>query len=150
MSTVPPGAHALSPQSADLAPTIAQLRERGEGWRPLDGKIFALISSSEESEDAQRFRRAATGLGARVAWMRPSLGRESGQELVRATSRVLGKLYDAIECQGLDAGLVTLVRESAGVPVFDALAATASETLDPADEAGRQLQLQARLLRSLT
>ena len=71
---------------------------------------------------------------------------------------MLGKLYDAIECQGMDAGLLLQLRLGCGVPVFDTLAAThaMSSALVQALEAAAmpedrsRLLLQARLLNALT
>jgi len=127
---------------------LEQLRERGAAWRPLEGKILALISASNETEEAQRFHRAAAMLGARVAWMRPSLTLDSSPELIRATSRVLGKLYDAIVCQGVDEALACAIGEAAGIPVFELQA-----DVEPADEAREYEQgllFEARLLHALT
>jgi len=136
-----------SSTAAQVDPLLQRLRENDGSWKPLDGKIFALISASEDAPLAALFRRAATGLGARVAWMRPSLGPESGLEVVHATGRVLGKLYDAIECQGLEPDIAAAIAAVAGVPVFASLAAAASEPAAAEDE--RRLLLQSRLLRAL-
>lgn len=107
-----------------------------------------MICVSEDTEEARRFRSAATALGARVAWMRPSLSGDSSPELIRSTSRVLGKLYDAIECQGSDAGVLEQMRNAAGIPVFDRLAAGDASQVQT-DGAERQLLLQAHLLQAV-
>jgi ornithine carbamoyltransferase len=149
LSGFPSSASSLSTASSELSRALAQLRQHGAAWRPLEGKILALISASEDTEDAQRFRRAATALGARVAWMRPSFSRDSSPELIRSTSRVLGKLYDAIECQGMDAAVLALIRDTAGIPVFDRLAAE-QQPLDPSQgEDKQQLLVQAHLLHAI-
>lgn len=72
--------------------------------------------------DAAQFRQAAEGLGAHVAHIRPSLtGLSTPLEVLR-TARMLGRLYDAVECQGMAADLVQQLGDHAGVPVFDAVA----------------------------
>jgi ornithine carbamoyltransferase len=126
------GMRSLAAHRTKPAPTLSTAQPR-----PLEGKILALISGSEETAEARAFRAAATALGARVAWMRPSLGLESSEEQVLAMGRVLGRLYDAIECQGLDEGLAERIRAAAGIPVFDRLAGEG------------ELLLQARLLQAL-
>ena len=41
---------------------------------------------------------------------------------IRQVGRILTRLYDAIECQGMDAAQVDKLASAAGVPVFDHLA----------------------------
>ena len=158
MQTPRPHLPAL-PSRKDAEALLARLRElqgqRGQ-WLPLQGKFVALMCISDESATAQRFRRAANELGARVAWMHPSLDSSSSAELIQATARVLGRLYDAVECQELDADLVDQLRSGSGVPVFDALAAPRMSDLallKMLEEAGvstdRHGLLQARLLNAL-
>ena len=88
----------------------------------LRGKNIGLLCEAQDSDDADLFRRAATELGAHVARIRPSVSGLLASKDVQHTARMLGRLYDAIECQGLPAELVQQVRSFAGVPVFDALA----------------------------
>jgi ornithine carbamoyltransferase len=91
--------------------------------RPLlRGKNIGLLCEAQDSADAELFRRAATELGARVARIRPSASRVLTPEDVQHTGRMLGRLCDAIECQGLPAELVEQVRTDAGVPVYDGIA----------------------------
>ena len=88
----------------------------------LRGKNIGLLCEAQDSGDADLFRRAATELGAHVARIRPSVSGLLASKDVQHTARMLGRLYDAIECQGLSAELVQRVRSDAGVPVFDAIA----------------------------
>ncbi|HEY2925373.1 ornithine carbamoyltransferase [Piscinibacter sp.] len=91
--------------------------------RPLlRGKNIGLLCEAQDSDDADLFRRAATELGARVARIRPSASGLLNATEVQHTARMLGRLYDAIECQGLPEELVQQVRDDAGVPVYDAIA----------------------------
>jgi ornithine carbamoyltransferase len=122
----------------------------------LRGKNLGLVCESEEDADAILFRNAASALGASVSHIRSDLsvpGGAAGAELVR-TARILGRLYDGIECQGLAATIVRQLRRDAGVPVFEGLACTGHPTAllaqrlaGPGSAATkRQLILQAVLL----
>ena len=125
----------------------------------LRGKHLGLICEEASGDDARLFCSAAGALGASVARIRPSmseLGSASGSALLH-TARVLGRLYDAIECQGLAPALVQRLGRGAGVPVFDGLAspshpsAALAALLDASDpvEKRRLLIVQATLLFSL-
>jgi len=125
----------------------------------LRGKHLGLICEAGSGDDARLFCSAAGALGASVARIRPSvseLGSTSGNTL-QHTARVLGRLYDGIECQGLAPALVQRLGRDAGVPVFDGLATTQhpsaalASLLDAGDpvEKRRLLIVQAVLLCSL-
>jgi ornithine carbamoyltransferase len=124
--------------------------------RPLRGKNFGLLCESDDG-DCALFRRAASELGAHVAHIRPSLSDLSTPEEVRHTARMLGRLYDAVECQGMAPALVRQVGDGAGVPVYDGIASAQHPTarlaslLDPAtsDADNRRFVLQAVLLSTL-
>jgi ornithine carbamoyltransferase len=88
----------------------------------LRGKNLALVCESDDSGAALLFQQAASELGARVAHVRPNMDGESTDEEICYTARLLGRLYDAIECQGLTAQLVDRIRSCAGVPVYEGLA----------------------------
>ena len=79
-------------------------------------------NASASASDAALFRRAAVELGAHVAHIRPSLTELSTPQEVLRTARMLGRLYDAVECQGKAANLVHRLDADAGVPVYDAIA----------------------------
>ena len=72
-------------------------------------------------------------MGAHVAHIRPSLTELSTLPDVQRTARMLGRLYDAIECQGMATELVHQVGVEAGVPVYDALASAKHPTARLAD-----------------
>ena len=123
----------------------------------LRGKRLGLLCEDEAGGDAELFRRAAHELGADVAHIRPSLSSLSSGQQVEHTARVLGRLYDALECQGMARELVDRIREQADVPVYDGLASAAHPTAElalqlgpevPAIDARRYL-LQAALIGSL-
>nr|HET7858171.1 ornithine carbamoyltransferase [Caldimonas sp.] len=121
----------------------------------LRGKKLALLCESEEGADAILFREAAAELGAHVSHVRPRLGDLRQPEDLQHTARMLGRLYDGIECQGLAHDLVELVGREAGIPVYDGLASERHPTarlaamLDVAQPAARQLVLQTVLLSTL-
>ncbi len=158
-----PGALAVAPIAPRDASVVLeqaralQLAARAGGLRAsLRGRYFGLMCQLD-GDDAALFRRAATELGARVAYVRPSLGASSTPQDLQHTARMLGRLYDAIECQGLPATLVQQIGLDAGVPVYDGIACENHPTaqlvaqLDgegsPADK--RRFVLQAALLSTL-
>jgi len=120
---------------------------------PLRGKNLGLLSEADDG-DAALFRQAATELGAHVAQIRPSLSGLSTPQEVQHTARMLGRLYDAVECQGMAAALVQQVGVAAGVPVYDGIAGQAHPTArlaallggDSSAADNRRFVLQAVLL----
>jgi ornithine carbamoyltransferase len=151
----------LSPSDSDVLLANAHVLEQG-GEEPcnsdlLRGRNLGLLCESEDADDAIRFRRAARNLGARVAFIRPRLFELSEPQTLRNTARMLGRLYDAVECQGLPADLVRQVGDEAGVPVYDGVASKRHPTASLAESLGgtrslaenRQLVLQAALVSSI-
>ncbi|MGZ8260581.1 MAG: ornithine carbamoyltransferase [Caldimonas sp.] len=123
----------------------------------LRGKKLALLSDSEDAAEAALFRSAASELGAHVSHIRPQLSDLSRPDDLQHTARLLGRLYDAIECQGLAPALVEVVGREAGVPVYDGLATERHPTAHLAGMLGddeplerlRTLVLQTVLLSTL-
>jgi ornithine carbamoyltransferase len=112
-------------QAAALVARACELRRAAaDGQRPslLRGKNLGLVCSDDRTLDASLFRRAATDLGARVAHVRPSFGDHADGADVLRTAQLLGRLYDAVDCEGLPHALVEQIAAEAGVPVFDGLA----------------------------
>jgi ornithine carbamoyltransferase len=158
-STTPESAQAVDALLASAR--LLQRAEQGSGSPGLllRGKNLGLVCASEDDADALRFRSAASALGATVSHIRShpaAPGALAGARLLE-TARVLGRLYDGIECQGLTPALVRQLGRDAGVPVFDWLAgadhptAQLAQRLAGADslETKRQLILQAVLLLAL-
>lgn len=145
--------------SALLASALALRRaaQAGATQPLLRGKNLGLLCEADYHGDAALFRRAAAELGARVAHIRPSLSELSTPLEVQHTSRVLGRLYDALECQGMAPALVQQVGLDAGVPVYDGiaslghptarLAALLADDASPIDN--RRFVLQAVLLSTI-
>ena len=120
---------ACAPLSAAQAAALldnarALQRAEGNGDRPLPlrGKNLGLWCDDDRERSAALFRRAASELGAHVAHIRPNLGEASSLHELHDTARMLGRLYDAVECQGLPAALVERLAAEAEVPVFDGIA----------------------------
>ena len=127
-----------------------------QAW--LRGKNFGLLCESEAATgEAAMFRRAAMELGAHVAHIRASLSEFSTPQEVEYTARLLGRLYDAVECQGMPSALVQQVGQAVDMPVYDAVASQRHPTARLADQLGsespakdrRRFVLQAVLIGSL-
>lgn len=117
-------AHALLASAARLRRMACQ----GSGLRLLHGRNLALLCAAPEGEAQELFRRAATELGAQVAGIAfPLPDRSCASELQHA-ARLLGRLYDAVECQGLPVRLVRRLAREAGIPFFEGLACPAHPT----------------------
>lgn len=139
------------------AKALKRAAENGNSKHLLRGKNVGLLCETQESKDARDFHRAASDLGAHVAHLRPSLALLTPHD-VRHTAQMLGRLYDAVECQGLSSALIAQLECDAGVPVFDGLGTsgnTASRLADLLDGDGspqdkRHYVLQALLLGTIT
>lgn len=127
--------------------------------RPLRGRRFGLMYRADDAhrDDLVLLERAAAQLGAKVAHIRPWLTEDSAALDVALTAKLLGRLYDAVVCQGMAPALVARLRSGAGIPVFDGIEsrshpiAALAECLDPAASAGarRQQVLQALLMKTV-
>jgi ornithine carbamoyltransferase len=139
------------------AHALQALIDAGQGRLLLRGKNLALLCVTDADEDASRFRRAATDLGARVSGIRPGLSPASPDSEVAETGRMLSRLYDGIECVGLDAEVVKRLRIAATVPVYDCISCANHPTAKLAEKFGggrnadetHRLIVQAILLSTL-
>ncbi len=109
---------------AECARALRRAGREGAVKPLLRGKNIGLLCEDQDSGDAVLFHHAATGLGAVVARIRPSVSRLTTPGEVHGTARVLGRLYDAVECQGLPRALVQQIEHAAGIPVYDGLVAS--------------------------
>ncbi|BEP46302.1 ornithine carbamoyltransferase [Variovorax sp. V15] len=116
----------LSPREVRSLLCRARLLQRaaldGSNPRPLRGKNLGLVCETPPDEAQALFRSAAEELGAQVALMRPGLSLASAQMEVQNTARMLGRLYEAVECQGLNPEIVQRMGQYAGIPVFNGAA----------------------------
>jgi len=148
------------PSSSVLASARALQLAAQKGQTPLllKGKKLALLSMGEHvAPENALFCRAATELGAHVAQIHPSLSDLSAPQELRLTAQLLGRLYDAVQCDGVPPPLVRRIADEAGVPVYDSIASPhhpCSELVDRLDgdaplDDKRRFVLQALLLGSL-
>lgn len=151
----------LSPRQANAllshARALQQAARAGATQPLLKGKRFGLVCEAVDDPDAALFHRAAAELGAQVTQVRPSLREASTPLEVTCTARMLGRLYDAVECHGMPPALVRRMGDDAGVPVYDGIAsrnhptARLAEQLDGGSSSAdkRCFLLQALLLSTL-
>lgn len=146
------------PALLQQARSLQHAAASGEVRPLLRGKKFGLLCERSETAPAALFCDAATALGAHVAHVRTHLTTSSEPHEVRHTARMLGLLYDALECQEMELSLTAMLAREAGVPVFDGIAlpdhptASLARLLDAdhPDELARRYIVQAILLRSLS
>lgn len=123
---------------------------------PLRGKYIALLGTGADAE-AEFFLDAAAELGARVTHVRTGLSDTSADKEVHDVAGMLGRLYDAVECNGLPAVVVRRLADAVDVPVFERLASAAhptarlAELLGPETAPGenRRFVLQAALISAM-
>ena len=117
-----------TPSAHEVAALLAQARRLQQAQASgvlvarLHGKRVALLCSSDSDPDAALFRSAATALGVQVSHIVPQFAPAVPPHDMWRTARMFGRLYDAVECQGLAPEQVQQLSDAAGVPVFDGLA----------------------------
>ena len=115
----------LSPtEIRDVLDAARRLRLAGAGGQsgsPLRGRNLALLHAAPPDAAVDGLRSAALGLGAQVSHLRPADARITPAGADTATLRMLGRLYDAIDCEDLPPARVADVARETGVPVFNGL-----------------------------
>lgn len=142
----------------NCARSLKQASRSGTSQPLLRGKKIGLLCGAPDSAEARLFYGAATRLGAHVSQIRPGEPHWSQPEEVQHTGEVLGRLYDAIECQGLAHDVVVQLERASGVPVYEGLATTSHPTRALAEQLGdgaatdedRCFVLQAVLLNTIS
>lgn len=89
----------------------------------LRGKNIALLINVSSEGEKSALHRAALELGARVAevmFTAPS-GSASSNDDLRTLARMLGRLYDAIDCGTMPSEAALRIEREAGVPVYGGL-----------------------------
>ncbi|MEJ8813184.1 hypothetical protein WKW77_19010 [Variovorax ureilyticus] len=110
---------------ASLIATAARLRQ--SSGSPLRGRNLALLHTHTRADGTpgnSALQGAAEELGARVALLNfahPSSPADTGSDVI-ALARMLGRMYDGIDCHDLDAAVLRTIELHAGVPVFPGLA----------------------------
>jgi ornithine carbamoyltransferase len=123
----------------------------------LRGKYIALLGAGAEAESVL-FQGAATELGARVTHVQTGLASGSADKELHDVAGMLGRLYDAVECNGLPVDVVQRLSAVVDVPLFERLASPSHPTARLADRLGsesspgenRRCVLQAALLGAMT
>ena len=154
--------HLSSPRdAASVLENARRLQTEAQAGEPqpllLSGKHLVLLCEDDTDACAVLFRRAAGELGAHVAHIRPSASGLATPPEVQRTARMLGRLYDAVECQGMATALVRQLRRDAGVPVYDGIASREHPSAELAESLGaggspadrRRFVLQAALLQTI-
>jgi ornithine carbamoyltransferase len=130
MSCTIPHRHLWSPERLSAAELHALLdsvaevkraKQRDAGWAPLRGRHIAVLA--EETDDATLgFERAVRELGGKATLLDARDWQSSAGSRVADAARMLGRLYEAIDCSGLPAPLTEQIDAHSGVPVFNGLA----------------------------
>ena len=149
----------VSSQTASKLLTTARALGSAEGRgvhdQPLRGKNLALLAQVH-GPSAELFIVAAEQLGAKASKIGADMLTFDDEHQLQRVARVLERLYDAVECQGVPIERVRQLSELAMMPVFDGVAcenhptARLAEQLDDCtrDDARRWI-LQAALLETM-
>lgn len=101
----------------DTGLRLRDAHRAGTPSAPLRGRNLALLNQQGSAEESDHLREAALGLGAKVADLPTQVGGPGDA----ATVRLLGRLYDAIDCDSLAPAVVESIARESGVPVFNGL-----------------------------
>ena len=115
--------------AGDILATFAAARRlradarAGTIGKPLRGKNLALLLDAPPGGEPSVLHRAALELGARVAEVRftDPTGSASAWHEIRALARMLGHMYDAIDCATLAPATVRRIEQEAGLPIYEGL-----------------------------
>lgn len=98
----------------------AELRMRPD-YEPLRGKNLAQLTTRPPGAESALLQAAATQLGARVALVRYTDRADGQARDVESLARVLGRMYDAIDCESLPEPVPQGIARCAGLPVTEGL-----------------------------
>lgn len=104
--------------------TARRLRADGRNGalsKSLRGKNLALLLGAPAGRQASTLHRAALDLGARVAEIRFVEPEAGTPHDIGTLARLLGRMYDAIDCGALAPATVDRIEQEAGVPVYAGL-----------------------------
>lgn len=104
-----------------LARSLRTMMRSGPVPLLLDSKHLGFLSLEGRSPSQDVVADAARGLGARVAWVPPMAVQAEDDPQAHTAARLLGRFYDALDCEGLPAELVHRLRRHCGVPVYEGL-----------------------------
>lgn len=104
------------------ARALKRAARSGRRGAPLLGKNIALLCAEQDCRCAKDFDHVASALGAHVSRIAPEPDWIRGNlSAAPDTTRLLGRLYDAIDCEGLPPGFAQRLHQQVGVPVYDRL-----------------------------
>ena len=105
----------------DTAAEVKRGKQRDPGWAPLRGRHIAVLAP--QGDDATLgFELAVRELGGKATLLDARDWQSSAGTRVAEAARMLGRLYEAIDCSGLPAPLLEQIDAHCGVPVFNGLA----------------------------
>ncbi len=105
----------------DIATEVRRAKQRNTGWAPLLGRNVALLADANDGT-APTFDRAVRELGGTVTLLDARAWQSSAGGQLADAARMLGRLYDAVDCCGLTPTLLETIDAHCGVPVFNGLA----------------------------
>lgn len=114
----PPLTEAAVRSIVERATRLKAASAAGAADRPLRGKNIALLRQALSAPPP--LQRAATELGAQVAQL-PMVPPLLPHAELAGFAQMLGRLYDAVDCGGLDAALAGMLGALPGVTVYDGL-----------------------------
>lgn len=89
------------------------------GKRPLEGAYIALLHAAGKAETRSLLHKAIDRLGAKPVAIEFDEDEPRGPGLdMAAMARVLGRLYQAVDCAGLAPSAVRAIATQSGIPVF--------------------------------
>jgi len=104
-----------------LSESLKHARYAGTEEPRLAGKEIALIFEKDSTRTRCAFEVAAHDQGAHVTYLGPSGSHLGTSESTADTAKVLGRMFDAIECRGFEPSDVEELAANAGVPVYNGL-----------------------------
>jgi ornithine carbamoyltransferase len=144
-------------QLVTMARALGRAETGGQHDQSLVGKNIALMVCGA-SAAAQPFIAAVEQLGAKASQVGADMLAFDDEHELQRVARVLDRLYDAVECQGVPNARVQQLSELATVPVFNGIAgdehptARLAEQLDDCGSRAdaRRWILQAALLLTMS
>ena len=132
-------------------------RQEGRSPQPLQARHLGLVYGIASQRAQSLFCDAARALGAQVAVMPLRRRPDDPTDRMSSLARMLGQLYEAIECQGVEPGLVQRIAHHAAIPVLSNAAVRVAALdllarrmqLDLPAREGRRLVLQGLILHAL-
>ncbi len=120
-------------QLVGAARALGSAEAGGHRDQPLRGKNIALLARGP-GPAAELFITAVEQLGAKASQVGADMLALDDQHELQRVARVLDRLYDAVECQGVPTARVQQLSELATVPVFNGIACDEHPTAHLAEQ----------------